>query len=41
VTVAEVEVGPLLDRLPPAGEADADRLYDEIVGWVEDGGLQL
>jgi len=33
--------GPLSTRLPPVDEADADRLYDELVGWVEDGGLTL
>ena len=41
MTVADVEVGPLVQRLPPADEADADRLYDELVRWIEDGGLEL
>src|SRR3954469_14126305 len=28
-------------RLPPAAEADADRLYDEFAGWVSEQGLEL
>src|SRR4051794_18352767 len=28
-------------RLPPAAEADADRLYDELAGWVSELGLEL
>src|SRR4051794_12389287 len=28
-------------RLPPAAEADADRLYDEFAGWVSEQGLAL
>ena len=37
-----VRMGDLLaDRCPPAAEADADRLYDAFVGWVEEQGLGL
>jgi superfamily II RNA helicase len=31
----------LFDRVPPSAEVDADRLYDEFSGWVEDSGLSL
>src|SRR3954454_13866618 len=31
----------LARRLPPAAEADADRLYDEFAGWVSEQGLAL
>ena len=28
----------LARRVPAAGEADPDRLYDEFTGWVGEGG---
>ncbi len=31
----------LADRVPPAGQVDADRLYDALTTWVEEGGLAL
>ena len=41
VTDAGVGGNSLVDRLPPAAEADPDRLYDALVGWAEDNGLAL
>jgi superfamily II RNA helicase len=33
--------GSLFDRVPPPSQADPDRLYDELVGWVDKQGLTL
>src|SRR3954471_15638151 len=32
---------PLIGRVPPRGQADPDRLYDEFAAWVTETGLTL